>query len=204
MRRAAALVAASAACVALACSVGQGTGSARGHVVFPECRLDDAGYDLRPDFFVADFVDDPVNPMGNTRQMLDLRMQRGSYGEWSSDGISMVVRDVDAIAQSQIDTALPVGSGQPVEMTLYLGQTCPSGVPRADFFTIPAILSAVSGSIVFHAIYAPDVDPSALHIWADFTDVHFADAESPATRYADLTGDLSFFYQRGRPAQHFP
>lgn len=204
MKRGTALVAASALCVVLACSVGQGTGTATGHVVFPECHLDNASYDLRPDFFAADFVDDPANATGNRWQMLQLRMQRGSYGEWSSDGISILVRDVDPIARSEIGMPLAVGPGQEVEMTLYLGGTCPSGVPRAGFFTIPAILEAASGTIVFHAIYAPDVDRSQLQIWADFSDVHFEDAESPATRFAVMTGNLSFFFQRGRPAQHFP
>lgn len=187
----------------VACSVGQGTGSARGDVSFPECRLNAAPFDLRPDFFVADFVDDPVTVAGLRRRLLNIRMQRGSYGEWSSDGITMTVRDVDTLA-GQLGSDTPVGPGQPVEMTLFLGQTCPSGVPRSDFFTLPAILQASSGTIVFHAIYAPDVDPNALHIAADFAGVVFEDAESPTTRNAHVDGDMSFFYQRGRPAQHFP
>jgi hypothetical protein len=203
-RRPLGLVAAACACVALACSVGEGTGAATGHVVFPECRLDNPNYDLRPDFFVADFVDDPRNVTDTRWRMLDLRMQRGSYGEGSSDGIAMIVRDVDAIARTQIDVPLVVGPGQAVEMTLFLGQTCPSGLPRGDFFTVPAILEAARGTIVFHAIYAPDVDPNASRLAADFTDVHFEDAESPTTRFGVLSGNFSFFYQRGRPAQHFP
>ena len=192
-----------AALVTLACSVGQGTGSARGAVSFPECRLSTTSFDLRPDFFVADFVEDPATAAGFRRRTLNLRMQRGSYGEWSSDGVSVAVRDVDVVA-GQLGAPLAIGPVQPVQMTFYLGQSCPSGLPSAEFFTVPAILEAVRGSIVFHAIYAPDVDPNALHIAADFTGVRFEDAEAPGERFAQIDGDLSFFYQRGRPAQHFP
>ena len=200
MKRAAQL----AACLLLgACSVGQGSGSVTGEVSFPECRLATTTYDLRPDFFAADFVEDPATVNGHLRQILDIRVQRGSYGEWSSDGISLLVRNVDDIA-GMLGTPIPVGSDQPVSMTLFLGASCDSGVPRARFFTVPAILDASSGTITFTAIYAPDLDPNALHIEASFDHVRFEDAAHPDERYADLSGHFSFFFQRGRPAQHFP
>jgi hypothetical protein len=201
---------ASALCALLACQVGQGSGSATGTVTFPECHLD-GPIDLHPDFFVGDFVQDPVTPMGAQQNMLTIRMQHGSYGEWSTDGISILVRDVDAIhgsstAPSMLGTPITVGAGGGglVDMTLYLGGTCPSGVPRSDFFTVPAILSAASGTITFSAIYAPDIDPANLHIAATFSNVVFLDATDPMRRHAELSGDLAFFYQRGRPAQRFP
>jgi hypothetical protein len=183
----------------IACSVGQGTGSARGSVVSPECRLNNASYDMRPDFFAADFVTDPATPMGLTRQILDIRMQHGSYGEWSSDGLAVLVRDVDSIEHT-LGTPIPIGPGMQVEMTLYLGATCPSGVPNSAFFTVPAIFSATSGTITFASVYAPDVDPNAFTIDAHFDGVHFEQDAS----HADLNGSFHFFYQRGQPAQHFP
>ncbi len=200
MRRAAQL----AVCVLLsACSVGQGSGSVTGEVSFPECRLATTTYDLRPDFFAADFVDDPATVSGHLRQILDIRVQRGSYGEWSSDGVSFLVRNVDDIA-GMLGTPLPVGQGEPVSMTLYLGASCESGVPRTRYFALPAILDATSGTITFTAIYAPDIDPGSLHIEASFEDVRFEDPQRPTERFAQLSGSFSFFYQRGRPAQHFP
>ncbi len=191
------------ACVSFACSVGQGTGSAHGHVVIPDCRLDDPGYELRPDFFVADFVDDPRTTAGYQRRIMQMRMQRGSYGEQASDGITLLVRDVDEIA-GQIGLPMSVAVDGPVQMTLYLGQTCPSGLPRGTFFTLPAYLGATTGTITFDAIYAPDIAPDSLRIAAHFENMRFEDADSPSTRFAELDGDLTFFYQRGRPAQHFP
>jgi hypothetical protein len=192
------------ACVALACSVGQGTGSAHGAVSIPECRYDNPSYDLRPDFFVADFVDDPhPTTIGLRRHILQIRVQRGSYREQASDGITVLVRDVDVLAAS-LGTPIAVGLDADVAMTLYLGQTCPAGIPRGDYFTLPAVLQAMSGTITFDSIYAPDVAPDQLTISAHFEDVHFDDAESPTTRFGHLDGEFTFFYQRGRPAQHFP
>lgn len=207
MRSRAAIVAA-VACVAIACSVGQGQGTARGAVVFPDCRLNNPNYDLRPDFFAADFANDPVTTTGPRRQILQIRVQRGSYGEWASDGLSILVRDVDPIARAlaagSAPTAIPIGTDQQVEMTLYLGESCPSGFPSAGFYVVPAILSAVRGTITFTAIYAPDVAPNAIAINAHFDGVRFEDGATPTTRSADLNGSIAFYYQRGRPAQHFP
>jgi hypothetical protein len=190
-------------CVLWACSVGQGTGSAHGAVRIPNCRLDNPSYELRPSFFVADFVEDPRTTSGLSRRIVQMRIQRGSYSEQASDGINVLVRDVDAIA-AELGTAIPVGTDQPVSMTLYLGESCPAGLPEGDYFTLPTFLSATSGTITFDSIYAPDVAPDALQISAHFVDVRFEDAVSPATRFAHLDGEFAFFYQRGRPAQHFP
>lgn len=192
-----------AACVVLACSVGQGSGSAHGEVSIPDCRRHDLDFDLRPDFFVGDFVEDPRTVDGYQRNILEMRMQHGSYGEGASDGISLLVRDVDSIS-SMLGTALVVGVDENVSMTLYLGASCPSGAPRGNFFTLPVYLTAVHGTITFDAIYAPNTAPDALRIAAHFEDVRFEDAEQPTTRFGQMNGELAFFFQRGRPAQHFP
>ncbi len=191
------------ACVLYACSVGQGSGAAHGAVMIPDCRLNSPAYELRPDFFVADFVENPRTTSGLQRRIMQMRVQRGSYSEQASDGMNILVRDVDTLAAA-LGTPITVGTDQPVEMTLYLSQSCPAGLPRGDYFTLPVFLSARSGTITFDSIYAPDVAPDALEIAAHFTDVRFEDAESPSTRFAHLDGDFRFFYQRGRPAQHFP
>lgn len=197
------LVALALACLALACSVGQGEGRVYGDVSIPDCRLSNTAYELHPDFFVADFVENPRTVAGLQRDIMQIRVQRGSYGEQASDGMTVLVRDVDAIA-GMLGTPLTVGVDETVSMSLYLGQSCPSGLPRGDFFTLPVVLNATAGTITFDSIYAPDVAPDALQTSAHFTGVRFEDAEDPTGRYAHLDGEFSFFYQRGRPAQHFP
>jgi hypothetical protein len=87
-------------------------------------------------------------------------------------------------------------------MTLYMNQTCQAGFPR-EFWTVPGVLEAYAGDIVFDAIYAPEIDPDSTEIAARFTHVQFG-APGRTDRRATMSGEFSFFYQRGRPAQPFP
>lgn len=210
IRRAAiprALLAGAIALLAGACSVGTGTGQLTGSVADPVCSLDIPDYSMGPTLFTADIIEDPGEATGETRKRLTLRIQRGTYREGDSDGLMIFVPDTNAIArtiQASGPATFPVGagSGAPVQMTLYLNQTCPSGGPD-DYEQIPAIFEAYGGTITFDAIYAPDVAPSETEITATLDGITFLDPER-ADRMATLSGDFSFQYQRGRPAQNFP
>ncbi len=172
-----------------ACSVGVGEGEATGLVTAPECDLLGQEIDLRPDFFVADEFE------GH----LEVRMQHGGNYEYLSDGISIFVEDV-ARERGRLGTPLPlsVEAEAPVRMNLYLNERCP-----ADRRRPPLNYVAVSGNLVFTAIYAPELDDN-LQISASFDNVRFVDPSRSEARFAIFSGTLSFLYNRGRPAQRYP
>lgn len=189
----------------LACSVGVGEGSVTGSVRIDECLLDTDAFSLGPNFFAGEFVEEPENldPITRLRQ-LNIRIQRGSWRESDSDGLLVSVRDVNEIATSMIGTpiALEDVAEAPVYLTLYLGQTCESGFPRAHWVR-SAILAADSGTITFEGIYAPAMGDPDPEIAATFENVHFSDVGDPDGREALLSGEFRFVFQRGRPAQRF-
>ena len=209
-RRAAGVFGAAAAgLVVFACSVGQGQGWARGSAVVRDCMVDIPAYELAPNFFVADFIEEPATLIGLRRRQVSLRMQRGSYSEDASDGVEIFVRDVDEVQTTWIGVPIPLGAGAAgprplVSMTMYLGQSCPSGHPNSDYFIVPAIFGAIEGQITFDAIYAPNIAGSGTVFAAHFEGVRVESVVAPADRNAALDGAFSFFYQRGRPAQRFP
>ena len=65
------------------------------------------------------------------------------------------------------------------------------------------VLGAVSGTIRFDEIYAPKVDAEEVEISATIENVRFEDPRN-ADRWAELSGDFTFLYVRGSPAQRFP
>jgi hypothetical protein len=203
------LVVSAAACIALACSVGQGRGRVTGSVLVRDCRVDIPAYDMAPTFFVADFIDEPETIEGYRREAVTLRIQRGSSAEDHTDGIAIFIRSVDEIQTSMIGVPITLTpsslTARPlVTATLYLGGSCPSGRPNSDYFIIPATLGAVAGQITFDAVYAPSVAGSGLQFAAHFEGLRFESVDSPEDRNALLDGEFAFFYQRGRPAQRFP
>ncbi len=184
-----------ASVVAGGCSVGQGQGELSGYVVAPDCDIDEPAYDLSPSFFSAEV----------TARQLNIRVQRGSDIEGYSDGVMIQVRDVNEVFRNRIGIPIPVDpeDSSLLQAVFYLNQTCPSGFP--DFFdTQPVIMEAQSGSIVFDAIYAPDIEAGAVLIEGELQDVRFAATDAPEVTNGSLSGHFSFFYQRGSPAQRFP
>jgi hypothetical protein len=205
--RSACFLGGSAVMLVLACSVGQGQGQAHGSVLVRDCSVDIPAYDLAPNFFVADFIEEPETLIGLRRRAVTLRVQRGSYAEDTSDGLAIFVRSVDEIQNALIGVPIPLGPAEErplVTMTLYLGASCPSGRPNSDYFIVPATLGAVAGTITFDAVYAPNIAGSGLEFAAHFDGVRFESVDTPEDRHAELDGQFSFFYQRGRPAQRFP
>lgn len=199
------LAAAAIGALTAACSVGQGSGSLTGSVHDVVCMVEEPTYSLDPTFFSADVIEDRNAPGGMPRRRLTMRIQRGSYREGDSDGLLVLVQDANEIQRSALGVPIPItgGDDEPVQLTLYLNETCESGFP-IYFWTLPLVLEAQAGTITFDAIYAPDVDPDQLEIRARLEGVVFQDPEHPADRVATIDGSFQFLYQRGRPAQPFP
>lgn len=197
-----------------ACSVGSGIGVVTGEVFDRRCELENTAFALEPSFFSADFIEDIDDPDGS-RRLVSMRIQRGSYRAGDSDGISLLISDVNAIerelvAQAEAGVAepsleLPIGRGPdaPVQMIFYLAETCVSGPPNG-YRNVPFALEALSGRIIFRDVYAPDIESQDTRFAFSFSDVAFAADSDPEGRRARLEGDIDFLYQRGRPAQSFP
>lgn len=191
--------------VAGACSVGQGAGEIGGVVHDTLCEVEEPDYQLDPTFFSADVVEDRGDSAGEIARGLSMRIQRGSFREGDSDGLLVLVRDANEIARASLGTPIEITgtADSPVQLTLYLNQTCESGFPD-EFWQIPLVIGAHAGTITFDAIYAPDIASDETEISATLTDVLFVDPERPTERFALFSGTFRFFYQRGRPAQLFP
>lgn len=174
------------------CSAGVGSGTATGVVAAESCGITaDEPFDLRPDFFVAEAFGDSLN----------IRIQHGGDEFDYANVLFVSVLDASEVSESLLDTPIVVGDvvGSKVRMSLSLNESC----DFHDRTSIPVSYQAVSGTITFHTIYAPEVSGELL-TEAVFENVHFVDPGSPDDRYADLSGDFSFLFTRGRPAQVFP
>jgi hypothetical protein len=174
------------------CTLGVGDGAVTGTVNDPECGLENWALDLDPSFFVAD---------RGVEGLLEIRVQKGSNFEDRSNGIIISVLDAEEIKTSML--GLPIdfaqGDASPVRMGLYLNAKCEPDPMDG----LPLNLTAVSGTIAFTSIYAPNVDGEK-EIAASFTDVFMTDLRDPDTRNATISGQFSFIFNRGRPAQRFP
>jgi hypothetical protein len=175
--------------LALACSTGHGEGELHGEVHVPGCTAT-TSYELRPTAFFAQ----------TTENLLRIRVQRGSDLEVRSDGIAVLVEDANKVKRDYLnqDLAVAPGNDPRVDVSVFLNESCPPGRSETPF-----VLSAVSGTIVFDHIYAPEVSKDDVEIRAELTNVRFEDPRNSA-RYALLSGYFDFLYTRGSPAQRFP
>ena len=175
----------------LACSAGEGEGMIIATVWAPDCGLEAEVIDLKPNFFSLTPTEDA--------NALNFRVQHGSHFEIRSNGVIVQVSEAEAfktmLLGEPIDLSDPLS---PVKMNLYLGRRCD------DIRDAPVNYEAVSGSITFDAIYVPWVDGGQRLSAARFTDVEFVDRNEAATRHATASGEFSFLFERGRPAQWFP
>jgi len=172
------------------CSQGQGEGALTGTLTVADCDLHAEAFDLQPDYFSAEPVDD----------ILEIRLQSGSDIDIYSDGLRIFIRDVSDISQSMLGVPLAIGDeASPISATLYLNESCRAG--RRD---VPRVLSSTTGTIVFDAIYAQNVDSGQRAIRAQIPQIDLVDSTSPDDRFGTVTGWFSFFYQRGRPSQRYP
>lgn len=173
----------------MSCSVGHGEGEISGTIQLSGCRAK-GKYDLSPSAFFA----------MATEQILRIRVQRGGDLELKSDGIAITVEDASLVKRKYLGETLSlVSTSMPrVDVSLFLNESCPPGRDET-----PVVLSAVSGSIVFDEIYAPQVNEKEVEISATLDKVRFEDSRDK-NRWAELSGDFDFLYVRGGPAQRFP
>jgi hypothetical protein len=173
-----------------ACSVGHGSGEVEGTLMIENCRTQ-GHYALVPNAFFAQAAE----------QLLKIRIQRGGDIEVRSDGVAILVEDATQLRRSYLGSEITLGGSTPphVELTAYFNDTCPPGRDKT-----PVVLNAVSGTIRFDAIYAPQVDADDVHISGELRDVRFEDRNHPEARWALLGGRFDFLYVRGSPAQPFP
>ncbi|MEM7136869.1 MAG: hypothetical protein AAF500_09845 [Myxococcota bacterium] len=172
----------------LGCSTGRGEGTATGQVWAPECGLDAEPFSLDPNFFA-------MQP-STTVEIIDIRIQRGSDIPNLSNGISVFIAEPEMVKDEMLGIEIPLERFDPaVEMTVYLNSTCPTD--------IPVVYRSISGTIQFDELFVPWVSNDNRITTAVFTDVLFVDTDDPENRRAVLSGDFTFLYQRGRPAQNF-
>lgn len=192
------------------CSLGKGAGEVRSD----RLRLEncwDGPYDMGPDFFAG----------VPYRSSFQIRVQRGGDIEEVSDGVSMLVDDVQAIRRDKLGPPLEVGlapgvtppgipikpnSSPPmVHMTLYLHNTC-HGQNSA--------LYAVHGAVTFQKLFNGDPNETDAdeRLSSAVFDVMVGDprdqppegGEIPDDKLSRVTGWFRFYFQRGQPGQPFP
>ncbi|RYZ06921.1 MAG: hypothetical protein EOO73_14115 [Myxococcales bacterium] len=187
------------------CTVGDGSGWVKSDRLFvSECW--NGPFDLQPDFFAA-------NPY--REEALMIRVQRGDNNTEASDGLTVIVND---LAKVKIGEPIPVGvpngvapPGQPltgapnplVTLSIYLHQTCHEQ---------NSATYSVSGEIRFDSIFSGNLNEkdsekrlTNASFSARFADPRdLVDAEDPAAVTSEeVTGQFSFYFQRGQPAQPF-
>lgn len=203
------------ACVLLSwlvigCTVGEGEGWVRSDRLYiEECW--DGSFNLGPDFFAA-------NPY--REETLMIRVQRGDNAEEFSDGVSVLVPDLQYVRArlgqdiavglpSGIDVpgADPVlgdgGSSPPVSLAVYLHNSCHQQ---------NGTVYSIDGTIRFESLFSGKVgEDDADERLTDATfDATFADPRQLVGPDADnpkyqsrVQGHFRFFFQRGQPAQPF-
>lgn len=189
------------------CTVGEGEGSVTtDRLYLLGCW--NGPFDLKPDFFAA-------NPY--RREALLIRIQRGDNNQEASDGLSVIVNDLNEV-RARLGQPIPVGlpsgvtpPGQPptgepsplVSLSLYLHQTCHEQ---------NSATYSVSGNITFTSIFSgdPNEEDSEARLTDATFSVQFADprelltADDPAAVTSEVVeGKFRFFFQRGQPAQPF-
>jgi hypothetical protein len=195
-----------------ACGLGEGEGEVNSD------KLDVAGcwngqFELRPDFFAA----------VPYRRILNIRVQHGGDVVEVSDGVTILVDDVDKVREhiarrpgQPMRVGLPPGVVPPgfpvvsdpdpplVHLTLYLHRAC----HRQN-----AALYSITGGIVFRSIFNGDPNEAADDeklTEAEFDDIVVGDPRDrvPGTNtvanVSHLRGRLKFYFRRGQPAQPFP
>ncbi len=172
------------------CATGGGEGSAVGQVWAPDCGLEGGPFSLNPDFF-------GMQPSTSV-EIIDMRMQRGGDIQNVSDGVSFFIADPELVKNEMLGVDIELELlDSPVQMTLYLNDTCPG------FSQIPVQYRSVSGTVRFEELFVFWIDNDTKMTTAEFTDVELVDTSDPENRHAILSGDISFLFERGRPAQTF-
>jgi hypothetical protein len=185
-----------------ACSLGEGEGEVSSdRLTVASCWS--GPFQLGPDLFVA----------VPYRRTLSVRVQHGGDSEEVSDGIVVLVDDIDRVRQrlgEPLRVAQPpnvVAPGQPivpdpdpaiVHLTLYLQRSCHAQ---------NSVLYGIDGRMTFHDIFNGDsheTNASEMLTDAEFSDVLVADPRETPLVTSHIRGRFKFYFQRGQPAQPFP
>ncbi len=197
--------------VILSCTIGDGDGRVWGKLTISSCEMEETDFNMHVDFFAADYIDN----------QLIIRLQHSGKNQTYSDGVLVMVRDVDKIAASlgvshdvrvepDIESFVQKGpmdagsspiyplttSDSPVRATLYLNETCPGN--RLAF-------TDGAGTITFEHIYRPDKNErikGSFHF--EYIDPREWESPEDSGSRADIFGEFDFDYKRGMPAQAFP
>ncbi len=197
------------------CAVGTGAGEVKSDRLYlASCW--DGPFDLGPSFFAG----------VPYRESFQIRIQRGDDNEEVSDGVSLLVNDVQTIRG---DNGLPSLLGIPLEVGLP-PEVTPPGVPITPTDSPPQVsmamylhntcfqtnssLYAVDGVITFESLF--NGDPNETNAEQKLTsavfDVEVADPRDqppqggpvPDALKSRVTGWFRFYFERGQPAQPFP
>lgn len=193
-----------------ACTQGEGEGAVQSERLYIK-NCWNGPFDLGPNFFGA-------NPFSS--DVMSIRVQRGDDNAQVSDGLNVMVNDVQTIRKSKLNQDLPLGlpvgvspPGIPlkvndnppsVSLTLYLQDTC--HLQNGTVYSI-------GGTIRFAHLFSGDVSESNGddRLTEASFDAIFADPHDMATDYtyssdvtSRVTGWFKFYFQRGQPAQPFP
>lgn len=194
----------------LGCTVGEGAGQVQSDLLYVKGCWNGA-FSLSPDFFGA-------NP--DQGDSLMIRLQRGDNIEDTSDGLIVMVNDLQEV-RKHLNEDLPVGmprgvtpSGVPVvqnpnppqvSLVLYLHNTCHQQ---------NGTIYSVAGTIRFASLFSGDLNEGSSEnrltdatFSASFADPReLADAVDDAAKAkvtSAVTGNFRFFFQRGQPSQPF-
>jgi hypothetical protein len=195
------------------CAVGEGSGEVTSERLYiADCWA--GPFDLDPDFFAA-------NPFRD--ESLTIRIQRGDDLPELSDGLYVVVNglqqkrsQLESEGSLDLSVGLPpdievVGGGYDtssfsptdVSLSLFLHNTC---------HTVNGAVYSLSGNIQFTSLFSGDVNEedaddrlTEATFTAQFADPRelTGDAAQNAEVTSTVTGNFSFFFQRGQPAQPF-
>ena len=200
------------AIAAQACGLGEGEGEVNSDKLnVADCW--NGQFALRPDFFAA----------VPYRRMMAIRVQHGGDTEEVSDGVIILVDDVDRVREhiaqhpgeplrvgmppSVVPPGFPVVTDPDppiVHLTLYLHRACHAQ---------NSALYSIGGGIVFSSIFSGN--PSESNDDEKLTDASFTDIvvgdprdREPGTdtvsNLSHLEGRFRFYFRRGQPAQPFP
>jgi hypothetical protein len=198
--------------MATACAQGVGEGSVSSDQLFiHDCW--NGPFNLRPDFFGA-------NPYSS--DVISIRVQRGDDNQEVSDGLNVLVNDVQTIRGSKlgpdhpIDVGLPIGVTPPgipvrtgtnplVSLTLYLQDTC---------YRQNGTIYSTAGTITFQHLFSGNpnetdgddrlTEASFDATFADPRDMNAEGGFDDLSVTSHVTGWFKFYFQRGQPAQPFP
>jgi hypothetical protein len=206
-----------AACLVCGCTVGEGTGTFAGTLFVRDCtvnsdlgRLDaPANYNMNPDFFVAEPIDD--FPRTNPMNRLTIRVQPTGNRLEEADVFYINMSSVREVAM-QLGRPVEVGPSTTVRATLDLNATCPDRSVNSELdgeitFTqfgtagggeVPADFRITFGDRLAATFQFTAVDRRALTLGG-------IDAVSgvPDTS-GQLSGMFNFIVRQGRAAQSYP